>query len=233
MTIADQHHLTQPSSLQPVMDNLSSWASNQALQLNPIKCKVVHVNFSHNPLHPAPLGLNDHHLEVVPSVKVLGLWVQGHLKWDQQVNQMLSIANWRLHVLHRLRCFKWAEKILWLSSKHATRHLLSIVLQCGTPLCLSANQISWRKSKKRPCRIILGLEYNHYVPSLITLGICQREVKNCAGDMLCMSKSPSWENSSNGSVSGCSIKHSSKLQAIQIRTVYHRNSAINYLNYTI
>ncbi len=52
-----------------------------------------------------PLVLNDHHLKVVPSVKVLGLWVQGNLKWKQQVNQMLSTASQRLHVLHRLKRF--------------------------------------------------------------------------------------------------------------------------------
>ncbi|KAJ8375763.1 hypothetical protein SKAU_G00063430 [Synaphobranchus kaupii] len=46
MIMVEQRHSTQPSSLQPVMDELSSLVSNQAMQLNPKKCKAVHINFS-------------------------------------------------------------------------------------------------------------------------------------------------------------------------------------------
>ncbi len=51
------------------------------------------------------LFIDQNILKICDSVKVLGVTIQSDLKWDGQVDHMLSLANSKLFALRRLKKF--------------------------------------------------------------------------------------------------------------------------------
>ena len=63
----------------------------------------MQISFLHNPPPPLSLQISDAELEVVSSVKLLGVTIQNNLKWDQQVQKLITNGSRRLYILSRLR----------------------------------------------------------------------------------------------------------------------------------
>ena len=63
----------------------------------------MQISFLHNPPPPLSLQISDAELEVVSSVKLLGVTIQNNLKWDQQFQKHITNGSRRLYILSRLR----------------------------------------------------------------------------------------------------------------------------------
>lgn len=80
------------------MNCLHAWVEDHRIKLNPRKCKALHVTYmKHRPTLPL-LTIDQNVLDTYDTVKIT-ITVQNNLKWDQQVDQMLTLANRKLFVL--------------------------------------------------------------------------------------------------------------------------------------
>ena len=79
--------------------SLCNWSLANDLRPKPAKCKVVRINFTRDQLPPAAASLNDIPLEVLEEISLLGVTIQTDLKWNLQVERMITRASRRMHIL--------------------------------------------------------------------------------------------------------------------------------------
>ncbi|CAH1226284.1 Hypp85 [Branchiostoma lanceolatum] len=92
-----------PTSLQSDLNNLDNWAADNRMLLNPKKCKAMHFSFVRTPLQPPVLTLAGQTLDITTKARLLGLHIRSDLKWDDQVETMVSKSSKRLVIISRLR----------------------------------------------------------------------------------------------------------------------------------
>ena len=108
MSIADSVRTPAQISNQ-LLDSLATlenWCSDNYVKLNPKKCSVLQITFSKAPLPDPDILLCDQKLNLVKHAKILGVIVQDDLKWDLQVDNMVSRASRRLFMLRSLKAFR-------------------------------------------------------------------------------------------------------------------------------
>ena len=82
---------------------MANWSNNNKFQLNPGKCKEFRINFTKDPCRDEPVKVNDKHLEVVTSAKILGMTITDDLKWNVHAANILLKASKRLYLLKQLK----------------------------------------------------------------------------------------------------------------------------------
>ena len=90
LTLGESRGCECTSSIQPTLDYLHDWSLSNHLMLNPAKCHVMQVYFDKKEQPIIDLHIADHHLEIVEKVKLLGVTIQCDLKWDSQVDNILT-----------------------------------------------------------------------------------------------------------------------------------------------
>jgi hypothetical protein len=75
-------------------------------ELNEEKCKELRIDFSREPtentsLHP--IFINHKEIEVVSYAKTLGLTVSNDFKWKMHIDNIISKASKRLHLITQLK----------------------------------------------------------------------------------------------------------------------------------
>ncbi|XP_071959552.1 uncharacterized protein [Antedon mediterranea] len=139
------------------------------MQPNPAKCNVMHVHFMRNEPNYVPLTIGDNVLEEKSVVKLLGVLLQKNMKWDYQVNEMISKSSRRLFMLYILKRYGAPRDDLVFTYITYIRPLL----EYASPLWHSAitkqqcTQLEF--VKKRAFKIIIG--YNNYTGYQDTLEI--------------------------------------------------------------
>ena len=91
------------SHAQNIVDQVVTWSSNNRVQLNQDKCKELRISFANQPAIFDPLTINGKELEVVKTVKLLGLTVKDNLTWNSYVDEVIKKVNKRLYFLVQLR----------------------------------------------------------------------------------------------------------------------------------
>ena len=92
----------QPSSLQTTLNSINQWCETCDMRLNTKKCKELLICFWKHKPDVSPLILNNQPIEVVKSAKLLGLIFNDHLKWNDQVGQIVKKSSKRLYMLRLL-----------------------------------------------------------------------------------------------------------------------------------
>ena len=168
LTFAENFSGGCPSSIQDDLNEFTEWAADNNLKLNPTKCQAIQVNFSRPPLPHRDLKIGTEPLSYVSEAKVLGLWLQNDLKWNVQVDKMLTKANSRLFLLRTLKRFGFTPEELKVAYSGYIRPILEyadVVWHSG----LTARQCNEIEAiQKRACRTILGRQYLSYVDALET-----------------------------------------------------------------
>ena len=72
------------------------------LQLNDKKCKELRMDFSKSTREFPLLTSNNEVLEILPSVKLLGLTISNNLKWNNHVIEIIKKAARRIYFLIQL-----------------------------------------------------------------------------------------------------------------------------------
>ena len=91
------------STLQHVVDFISTWSQENHLQLNPSKCKELQSCFKRSPPTHPPVELDGLAFETVNSAKVLGVTIRDDFKWNDHVLNVTSKAAKRLYLLSQLK----------------------------------------------------------------------------------------------------------------------------------
>ncbi|KAI8519263.1 hypothetical protein Bbelb_025200 [Branchiostoma belcheri] len=71
LNVIESRPVSQPPRIQNDVDQLSSWAVENKMKLNPGKCKAMHICFSRNPPPPPALNIDGHLLKVLKLRSVL------------------------------------------------------------------------------------------------------------------------------------------------------------------
>ena len=91
------------SDARNIVDQVVTWSSNNRVQLNQDKCKELRISFANQPAIFDPLTINGKELEVVKTVKLLGLTVKDNLTWNSYVDEVIKKVNKRLYFLVQLK----------------------------------------------------------------------------------------------------------------------------------
>ena len=98
-------HIKVPSNtkLQQEIDNVTKWSSANNMKLNAKKTKDFTVSFLHSQPSVEPLIVDNQNLEVVNTIKLLGVYLTSDLKWTTHVRHISSKASKRLYALRILK----------------------------------------------------------------------------------------------------------------------------------
>ena len=91
---------------QNVINEVTQWSEINKFQLHPMpkKCKELRISFSRSPAIRELVSINETAIiDLVKSVKVLGVIIQDNLKWNQHVDATVKKAAKRLYFLMQLK----------------------------------------------------------------------------------------------------------------------------------
>ena len=74
--------------------------------MNETKCKELQVSFSRSAVSFEAVTINNKPIEVVTSVKLLGLTISNNLKWNTHIENVIKKGASRLYQLRQLKCAK-------------------------------------------------------------------------------------------------------------------------------
>ena len=79
-------------------------SSENKFQLNETKCKELWISFTKSVADFAPIVINGKAMEVVPTVKLLGLNISSHLRWNCHVSEIcMKVADQLFFLKHMKR----------------------------------------------------------------------------------------------------------------------------------
>ena len=93
----------QPSGIQAAVDDLVRQAEIDQFQLNENKCKELQISFSKSVDPFQAVTINNKSIEVVTSVKLLGLTISNNLKWNAHIENVIRKGASRLYLLRQLK----------------------------------------------------------------------------------------------------------------------------------
>ena len=102
-TLSERVNNRSPSQLQDTADMIIDWSNDNKMKINEKKTKEMYISTKRTPVPPTPLVMNGQGIERIKVFKLLGVWFQDDLSWDQHVSHMLSRAATRLYYLCQLR----------------------------------------------------------------------------------------------------------------------------------
>ena len=102
-SMAETVHMDQPSGIQIVVDELVRQAETDKFQLNETKCKELLISFSGFADSFEAVTINNKPIEVVTSVKLLGLTISNNLKRNAHIENVIKKGSSRLYQLRQLK----------------------------------------------------------------------------------------------------------------------------------
>ena len=171
-TMSEVINKDQPNSaMQSYVDTVSLKSANNGMQLKESKCKELRINFSTGESSFDPIIINNKDIEVVHSVKLLGLTITDNLKWNNHIESVCKKISTRLYFLRQLKRAKLPPKDLLLFYVTCIRPVAEYaceVFHDSLPKYLSDDL---ERMQRRACKIILP--EHGYKDSLNVLNIPQ------------------------------------------------------------
>ena len=122
-TVAETVLKNDVSAMQEYVEDLSNQSLANKFQLNETKCKELRISFAKFKPAFAPIRINDKDIEVVTSVKLLGLNISNDLKWNTHIYEIVRKVSTRLYFLKQLK-----------RAGLATKEMLLFYLSCVRPV---------------------------------------------------------------------------------------------------
>ena len=91
------------SKMQEVLNSIQTWADFNKMALNSKKTKDMWICFRDCISEPPPLTIGGETIERTSSFKLLGVWHQNTLKWNDHVKEITKKANRRMFCLRECR----------------------------------------------------------------------------------------------------------------------------------
>lgn len=102
-TVSEIINKNQASEAQSIADEVVQWSEINRMQLNADKCKELRISFAKHHREFSPIIVNSKCLDVVTSVKLLGLTISNDLTWNVHINDLVKKASKRLYFLVQLK----------------------------------------------------------------------------------------------------------------------------------
>ncbi len=116
--------------MQLMADEASAWSNDNMFQIQPKKCKELRISFKKNPGTYDSITINGNTIDVVRSVKILGVTLQSNLKWNEHINNIVKKASKRLYFLSQLK-----------RAKVPSNDLVNLYVTCIRSLLLYSCQV--------------------------------------------------------------------------------------------
>ena len=139
-TAAEMVEKGETSKIQNIVNELTEKTYRNKFQFNEKKCKELRISFTQNHPEYAPIVINDKPIEIVTTIKLLGLNISNNLKWNHHIEEIFKKASTRLYFLRQLKRAKVAEKELLTFYKTCIRPITEYacpVFHNGLPTYLS------------------------------------------------------------------------------------------------
>ena len=91
------------SHAQAIADRVIQWSQENRVHLNSAKCKELRIAFSKEPAAFDPVVIEGKKIEVVSSVKLLGLKLASDLTWNDHITEVVKKAIKSLYFLIQLK----------------------------------------------------------------------------------------------------------------------------------
>ena len=118
------------SLMQSMADEASLWSNDNMFQIQPKKCKEMRISFKKIPGIYENITIDGKTIDVVRSVKILGVTLQSNLKWDEHINNIVKKASKRLYFLSQLK-----------RAKVSSNELVNFYVTCIRSLLLYSCQV--------------------------------------------------------------------------------------------
>ncbi|XP_035663340.1 uncharacterized protein LOC118407032 [Branchiostoma floridae] len=210
--------ISTPSSLQRDLNHLDNWATENHMLLNPKKCMAMHFSFVRAPIQPPVLTLAGQTLKTTTQARLLGLHIRSNLKWDDQVDVMVSKSSKRLVVISRLR--RSGVPIADLNTIYCgyIRPLLEYAAPCWASALTQRQSAALERVQRRACRLMMGRQFVSYTAALQHIGLerlSTRRQKLCTDFALRVERSPrfsTWLPPTRGQQHGRQLRNSARYQ---------------------
>ena len=147
------------------------YADRNCMKINYKKTKVMIFNPCINTDFMPEILVDDHELEVVDEIRLLGLIIRSDLKWISNTTNIVAKANKRLWILRRLSNLGAKESDLVDVYTKQIRSVLELAVPAWQGGLTQAEKRDIERVQRCACNIILGSEYQSYNTALRTLGL--------------------------------------------------------------
>ena len=153
-TIAECVHKKEGSRIQSDVEELIAKSNQNKFQLNESKCKELRISFAKSAADFAPIVINGKAIEVVSTVKLLGLNISSDFLWNCHVAEISKKVASRLYFLKQLKRANIPTKDLLIFYRTCIRPVMEYacpVFHNALPAYLS---VELEQLQKRAMRII-------------------------------------------------------------------------------
>ena len=147
------------------------YANQNYMKLNYKKTKIMVFNPCRSIDFMPEVTIDDHHLEVVDEIRLLGLIIRSDMKWVSNTANMVQKANKRLWILRRLKNLGAKDSDLVDIFIKQIRSVLELAVPAWQGGISQAEKQDLERIQKCACHIILGTEYQSYRSALKTLNL--------------------------------------------------------------
>ncbi len=85
------------------VDEFNEKSTADGFQINESKCKEIRISFAPSTREFQPITINGKNVELVTSVKLLGLTISDNLKWNSHISYICKKVAPRLYFLRQLK----------------------------------------------------------------------------------------------------------------------------------
>jgi hypothetical protein len=147
------------------------YAKTNEMKLNYKKTKVIVFNPCRSIDFMPEISIDDHELEVVDEIRLLGLILRSDMKWTSNTENMVKKANKRLWMLRRLKNLGANSIDLVEVYTKQIRCVLELAAPAWQGSLSQVEKQDLERVQKSACHIILGESYSSYRDSLKILGL--------------------------------------------------------------
>ena len=155
---------------QEYIDQISTWTSDNLMQLNPSKSNYMIFSRS-NTKFATRLSLDNHTIDRIEEVKLVGVWLTTYLDWDKNTREMKKKAFARLTLLTKLKYVGTSTQDL---VDVYSLYIRSILEYCSVVWhsTLTVQQATEIENVQKLClKVILGSDYKGYDDALNVCGL--------------------------------------------------------------
>ena len=144
---------------------------NKEMKLNYNKTKIIVFNPCRNIDFMPEMTIDDHELEVVDEIRLLGLIIRSDRKWTSNTKNMIAKANKRLWILRRLKYLGAKQTDLVDIYTKQIRCVLELAVPAWQGSISQVEKLDLERIQKCACHIILGESYESYRNALKMLDL--------------------------------------------------------------
>ena len=169
------HYLPPESShIHKEIARLQEYSSANQMKINVEKTKLM--IFKAIDVHPV-IEMDDKQLEIVESMKLLGVIVTSDMKWHQNTDFITQKGFSRLWILRRLKKLGLPKDELLDTYMKKVRSILEMAVPVWNPALSQSDSAKIERVQKAALRIILGKDNSSYYDSLQELELENLETR--------------------------------------------------------